>query len=86
MIKHPNKDSERGWRIDTFDEEVDRGILHTVLYKELIDKLRIEEAEYIKRVQERAKNLPPYDSDNHISSCGCVVQNGRRTVWCGDHY
>jgi hypothetical protein len=81
-----DKADERGWRIETFDKEVDRGILHTPDYILRISQMRIEQTNYSRRLEEYFKTLPPYDPDNHIADCGCVVKNGERIYWCGDHY
>ena len=63
--------------------------IHAALTRvKVSDDVKCNEAASAKRLSEMAARLKStkYDPDNHVGSCGCVVENGRRTYWCGDHY
>lgn len=72
--------------IDRFENEIAHGLVHTEEYKQRIQIFRKECQEWRAVEDIRIKNLPLYDSDNHVSSCGCVVENGKCITWCGDHF
>jgi len=76
--------------LEVFDEEEERGILHTGKYQEKMERYRKEipilEKEAVAAMDKWRATTPPYDEDNHVGSCGCIVKNGERVYWCGDHY
>lgn len=75
---------------ELYQAEVARGLVHTEKWKLEMATVALELSLMKDKAYEASeawrKTLPPYDPDNHISCCGCVVQNGVRTLWCGDHY
>jgi hypothetical protein len=76
--------------LETFDEEEKRGIIHRGSYSEMMEQYRKDipllQEEAVKVMDEWRNTTPPYDPDNHVGSCGCIVKNGERVYWCGDHY
>ena len=72
--------------IHRYDDEASHGVIHTEEYKKKIEEFRLKYNEWFKVESKRLKNLPKYDIDNHVGGCGCVVSNGIRIIWCGDHY
>lgn len=76
--------------LENYDEECERGILHTPEYDAKMARYRKElaklEKETVAAIDAYNANRPEYDADNHIGGCGCVVKNGERVYWCGDHY
>lgn len=76
--------------LETYDEEEERGILHKREYQLKMESYRQDIPRLVKEAEKamddwRATALP-YDPDNHVGSCGCIVKNGERVYWCGDHY
>lgn len=76
--------------LEIYDKEEVRGILHKREYQLKMETYRQEISklyqEAVKVMDEWRKTTPPYDENNHVSSCGCIVKDGRRVYWCGDHY
>lgn len=76
--------------LETFDEEEEREIVHNVAYIKRMEQYRRDiprlEQKAMKAMDEWRKTTPPYDEDNYVGSCGCIVKNGQRVYWCGDHY
>lgn len=76
--------------LETYDDEEERGILHKREYQLKMEVYRKDipllEKEAVKVMDAWRATTPPYDEDNHVGSCGCIVKNGERVYWCGDHY
>lgn len=76
--------------VQIYDEEETRGLVHTDAYNTDMKFLKNQLPILMKARDDAWEQLtaisPPYDPDNHISGCGCVIQDGRRAVWCGDHF
>lgn len=78
------------YALETYDEEEERGVLHNETQNQKMARYRAElkklEKECVAACDAWLATIPPYDPDNYISSCGCVVIGDERVHWCGDHY
>lgn len=76
--------------VKTFTEEESRGIMHRPDYHDLMtsykNQIPLLQANADAAMQKWMESKPKYDSDNQICQCGCVIVNGDRVHWCGEHY
>ena len=76
--------------LDIYYKELRRGLVHTagwnVKMTHLGEELAQLEKECTAALDAWKTTVPPYDANNQIADCGCVIINGERVHWCGDHY